>query len=815
MKVLKFGGSSVGSAERIKNVLSIIEQTVKNENTVCVIFSAYQGVTDQLIEMGELAAAGNDKYRILLERFHKRHRETARELISAQNRKKTLVHIGKLQKNLDEILYGVFLVKELTTKTLDYIMSFGERLSAFTISDTLLDKNIDNTYVDTRHVVVTDNMFGNARVDFKRTNKKIRSLIGDKKRLYIVTGFIGATADQETTTLGRGGSDFSASLFGAALGAAEIEIWTDVDGVMTTDPKKVPQAFSIKRMTYDEAMELSHFGAKVIHPPTMQPALDKNITLRIKNTFNPSFEGTLISKKSAINGSIIRGLSSIDNVALLQIQGSGMIGATGIAERIFRALAAVQVNIILISQASSEHSICLGVLPDCAGRAKKALEHELRYELHYGQINEINIEADMSIIAVVGENMRRTRGIAGKIFQTLGKNGVNISAIAQGSSELNISMVIARKDEKKALNAIHNNFFIAEQKILNLFIVGTGLIGSALLAQIRRQLTYLEEKAFLQIRVIGLADIDHMLMNEQGISLKTWPAQLKNSAEKPDLNKFLKRIKSLSLPDSVFVDCTASGEVAAVYPALLASGVSVVTPNKMANAQPMKKYNELRTLTRKSNIQFLYETNVGAGLPVVGMIRDLLSSGDKIKQIEGVLSGTLSYLFNQFDGRKPFSEIVAEAKKKGFTEPDPRQDLNGMDVARKILILIREAGYPMEMRDLKIESLLPPETESARTLDEFFRLLKKYDAEFESKRQRAEAKGCRLRYMARFEKGRAQIKLTEIDKRHPFFTLNGSENIIAIHSDYYDLYPLVIKGPGAGAAVTAAGVFADILRLAR
>jgi len=815
MKILKFGGSSVGSADRIKNVLSIIDQTAKQENTVCVIFSAYQGVTDQLIEMGKLAAAGKEEYRDLLSRFHKRHRETGRELISVRNWKKIQTHIGKVQKNLDEILYGVFLVKELTAKTLDYIMSFGERLSAYTISAALQDKNIENTYVDTRNVVVTDNMFGNARVDFKKTNKKIRSLIGDKKHLYIITGFIGATAEQETTTLGRGGSDFSASIFGAALGAGEIEIWTDVDGVMTADPRKVSQAFSIKQMTYDEAMELSHFGAKVIHPPTMQPALDKNITLRIKNTFNPSFEGTLISKKSALNGAVIRGLSSIDNVALLQIQGSGMIGATGIAERIFRALAAVQVNIILISQASSEHSICLGVLPDCADRAKKALTHELRYELHYGQINEISIETDMSIIAVVGENMRRTKGIAGKIFQTLGKNGVNISAIAQGSSELNISMVIARKDEKKALNAIHNNFFIAEQKILNIFVVGTGLIGSALLAQIRKQLPYLEEKTFLQIRVTGLADIDHMCMNEQGIPLKTWPAQLKKSGEKSDLNSFLKRMKTLSLPNSVFVDCTASREVAAFYPAILKAGISVVTPNKMANAQSMKKYNELRNLTRKSNIQFLYETNVGAGLPVVGMIRDLLSSGDKIKKIEGVLSGTLSYLFNQFDGTKPFSDIVAEARQRGYTEPDPRQDLNGMDVARKILILIREAGYHVEMRALKIESLLPPETESAGSLNEFFRVLKKYDNTFESKRLQAQKKGCRLRYMARFEDGRAQIKLTAVDSNHPFYTLNGSENIIAIHSDYYDLYPLVIKGPGAGAAVTAAGVFADILRLAR
>jgi aspartokinase/homoserine dehydrogenase 1 len=815
MKVLKFGGSSVGTAERIVNVMHIIEQILKKTDPVCVVFSAYQGVTDQLIEMGLLAAAGKEKYKVLFESCHKRHRETARALIAAQNRKKVQAQITRLHTNLEEILYGVYLVKELTPKTLDYIMSFGERLSAFTISESLNDRGFKNTFVDTRELIVTDNAFGNARVDFKRTNRKIRSFIGDKKHLFIITGFIGTTTDHETTTLGRGGSDFTASIFGAALGVEEVEIWTDVDGVMTADPRKVPQAFSIKRMTYDEAMELSHFGAKVIHPPTMQPALEKNITLRIKNTFNPAFEGTRISKKSARNGAIIRGLSSIDNVSLLQIQGSGMVGATGIAERIFRALAAVQVNIILISQASSEHSICLGVLPECSKKAKKALEQELRYELHYGQINEISIETDMSIIAVVGENMRRTKGIAGKIFQTLGKNGVNISAIAQGSSELNISMVIDRGDEKKALNAIHNNFFMTEKKVLNLYLVGTGLIGSELLRQLSKQADYIANQLFTDIRVIGIADIDRMLIAEEGIPLKSWYGLLKKSGIKSDLNIFVKTIKELSLSDSVFIDCTASEAVTDLYGNLLGSGISIVTPNKMANAQPMKKYNRLRSLAQKTNGRFLYETNVGAGLPVIATIRDLRACGDRITKIEGVLSGTLSYLFNSFDGRKPFSRVVFEAKTKGYTEPDPRQDLNGIDVARKLIILVREAGYKIEMKNLILEELLPPDVDEAKSVAEMFRNLKKHDSEFESRRQKAAEKGKVLRYIACFENGKAQIRLTEINSAHPFFNLKGSENIIALSSDYYNQFPLVIKGPGAGATVTAAGVFADILRLVK
>jgi len=773
MKVLKFGGSSVGSSERILNVLEIIIEKYKKSKFICVIFSAFQGVTDQLIKMGNMAASGNDTYKTLFEEISQRHIDTANTLLPVKNRKAALKEINHRLKNLEEILYGVFLVKELTPKTLDYIMSFGERLSAFIISESLKIRGLENTFVDSRNLIVTDDLFGNARVDFKRTNKKIKTEFGKKRQVYIITGFIGSTSAHETTTLGRGGSDFSASIFGAALGTKEIEIWTDVVGVLTADPKKVPQAFAIKQMTYEEAMELSHFGAKVIHPPTMQPALDKNIALRIKNTFNPAFEGTLISKKPAKNGGVIRGLSSIDKVSLLQIQGSGMVGATGIAERIFRALAALHINIILISQASSEHSICLGVLPDSAKKAKVALEKELRYEIHYGQINEITIEPDLSVIAVVGENMRKTKGIAGRI---------------------------------------HDNFYQAEKKVINLFLVGTGLIGGELLAQVNRQKDFLTIQRSVKIKVVGMADIDRMIFNIKGISLDSWSKQLGESKDKSDITKFIHKLKTLSIPNSVFVDCTASSQIADHYSQLLETGISVVTPNKMANAQSMSKYNKLRGLTLNNDIHFNYETNVGAGLPVIETIKNMIASGDKILKIEAVLSGTLSYLFNNFDGRKPFSQMVHEAKEMGYTEPDPRQDLNGMDVARKLLILIREAGYNFEMKQIKLKGLLPPEAEKAKSEKELYSILKKYDLEMESRRRKAEQEGGALRYIARYENNKASIALTKVDLNHPSYTLNGSENIIILHSEYYKDFPFVVKGPGAGAAVTAAGVFADVLR---
>jgi aspartokinase/homoserine dehydrogenase 1 len=808
MNILKFGGSSVGSAERIKKVNEILIGRVKNGQKIVVIFSAVQGVTDKLIEASKLAAQGNDDYQSVIDELQTIHVDIVNTLISVNNRSAVLTHLKILLKNLEELLYGVYLVKELTSKTLDYIMSFGERFSAFIINSCLNDYSIDSLYVDSRELIVTDNNFGNAHIDYKKTYNNIKETLDGSHSSYIVTGFIAAPRQNETTTLGRGGSDLSASVFGAALDAEKIEIWTDVDGVMTADPRRVPEAFSVKRMTYEEAMELSHFGAKVIHPPTMQPALDKEIPILIKNTFNLQFEGTQITKKSDANGFIIKGLSSIDDISLVQIQGSGMVGATGIAERIFKALANENVNIILISQASSEHSICIGVLPHCAKKAKKALKEELKYELHYGIVNNIKIEKNMAVIAVVGENMRRTKGIAGRVFSTLGQNNINISAIVQGSSELNISVVIANSDIDKALNTIHHEFFIKEDSLLNVFLVGTGLIGSTFLRLIA-------DKGDLskRLRISGIANIDKMYLHKQGIEAGAWQKIFDNKGVKVDLDHFINEIKNQNLSRTVFVDCTASPKMKNYYRDLLKSGVSVVTPNKYANAADYKFYKKLHEIQQKSSARFLYETNVGAGLPVIETMQTLLKTGDEIKRIEGILSGTLSYIFNVFDGSEPFSRVVRKAKEQGYTEPDPREDLSGNDVARKILILARETGVQMNIEDIDLQGLLPDKAERASTVDEFFEILREFDGEYEEKLQKARSNNKKLRYIAVFEKGKAKVALTEVGADHPFYSMAGSDNIIALYTKFYNETPLVVKGPGAGANVTAAGVLGDVLKL--
>ena len=812
MNVLKFGGSSVGSAERIKKVNEILIERVKNGQKIVVVFSAVKGVTDKLIEASKMAAQGDDDYQSIIDELQTIHVDIVNTLISVNNRSAVLTHIKILLKNLEELLYGVYLVKELTPKTLDYIMSFGERFSAFIINSCLNDNNIDSVYVDSRELIVTDNNFGNTHIDYKKTYNNIKEALDGSHNSYIVTGFIAATAKKETSTLGRGGSDLSASVFGAALEADEIEIWTDVDGVMTADPRRVPEAFSVKRMTYEEAMELSHFGAKVIHPPTMQPALDKEIPILIKNTFNPQFEGTQITRKSDTNGFIIKGLSSIDDISLVQIQGSGMVGATGIAERIFKALANKNVNIILISQASSEHSICIGVLPECAKKAKKALKDELKYELHYGIVNNIKIEKNMAVIAVVGENMRRTKGIAGRVFSTLGQNNINISAIVQGSSELNISVVIANSDIDKALNTIHHEFFIKEDNLLNVFLVGTGLIGSTFL-QLIADTNGTDGDLYKRLRIAGIANIDKMYFDRKGVEVTQWQSILNNKGAKIDLDHFINELKIQNLSRAVFVDCTASSQMKNYYHGLFEAGVSVVTPNKYANAADYKFYKKLRETLQKTKAQFLYETNVGAGLPLIGMMQTLLETGDEIVRIEGILSGTLSYIFNVFDGREPFSRVVRKAKEQGYTEPDPREDLSGNDVARKILILAREAGAQINIEDVNLQGLLPEKAEKAADVEEFFKILEEFDADFEEKLHKARSNNKNLRYIAVFEKGNAKVDLMEVDAAHPFYSMEGSDNIIALYTKFYNETPLVVKGPGAGANVTAAGVLGDVLKL--
>jgi len=813
MNVLKFGGSSVGSADRIDKVNQILIDRVKNGNKVVSVFSAVQGVTDKLIKASHLAAEGDDSYQTIIDELETIHIQIVNQLITVNNRSAVLTHIKILLKNLEELLYGVYLVKELTPKTLDYIMSFGERFSAFIINSCLNDKGIDSAFIDSRQCIVTDNSFGNAHIDIKQTDLSIKNTIDGKHDCYIVTGFIASTKKNETTTLGRGGSDLSASIFGAALQAKEIEIWTDVDGVMTADPRKVTDAFSIEQMTYEEAMELSHFGAKVIHPPTMQPALDKGIPIRIKNTFNPDFKGTLITGKSKSHDFLVRGLSSIDNVSLVQIQGSGMVGATGIAERIFNALARKNVNIILISQASSEHSICIGVLPDCAKKAKKALKEELKYELHYGIVNNIIVEKDMAVIAVVGENMRQTKGIAGRVFKTFGENNINISAIVQGSSELNISVVISNNDINTALNSIHSEFFLNNKKMLNIFLVGTGLIGSTLLQLIADTKNLPGRDLSQTLQITGLANINKMYINKRGIDPSKWKDAIEKDGQKIDISQFIEEIKKLKLPHSIFVDCTASPQMKNYYSDLFKADISVVTPNKYANAADFTFYTKLRESVKVSNAKFLYETNVGAGLPVLETMQSLLKTGDKVVRIEGILSGTLSYIFNVYDGSEPFSAVVKKAKEQGYTEPDPREDLSGNDVARKILILAREAGAKLDIEDIELQGLLPEKAKKSKSVQDFFDILPQFDEFYKSKLDTACRGNKKLRYIAIYKNGKTKVSLVAVDSNHPFYSMAGSDNIIALYTRFYNETPLVVKGPGAGANVTAAGVLGDVLKL--
>lgn len=814
MKIMKFGGSSVGSSELIKQVISIIKDSSENSKGIVVVFSAFKGVTDQLIALSRLASQGDESYYNSFKELESRHFGVAKDIIATSNQSKVFPHLIRTLNELQDVLHGVYLVKETSPRTLDFIMSFGERLSAYLISEALLDRKIDCEYLDSREVIKTNDHFGSAKVDFSITNQLIGEHFQQHKLPQIITGFIGSTQNNETTTLGRGGSDYSASVFGAACNAEVIEIWTDVNGVMTADPRKVEKAFTISNLSYEEAMELSHFGAAVVHPATMQPALDRKIPIKIKNTFNPQEEGTTISKKSLTTNGPIKGISSIDDIALIRVQGSGMVGVAGVARRIFGAMANNSINVIFITQASSEHSVCFAILPQQAQMAKKALEAEFQPELRDKMISEIIVEKDLSIIAIVGERMRHTPGISGKAFYALGRNGVNVNAIAQGSSELNISVVVSKEDEAKTLNALHDAFFLSSKKTINLFLVGTGHIGKALLKQIHSQSNTLAQEYSLLFDLIGLSNIENMLFDRKGIDLSNWKSNLQASNTKANLAEFFNKMTGLNLQNSIFIDCTASDEVVKMYNKILDTNISIVTPNKKAISDQYQQYLEIKKTARKHNVQFAYETNVGASLPIIGTIRDIIVSGDKIVKMEGVLSGTLSYIFNSFCEGKTFSTVVKEAKEKGYTEPDPREDLKGSDVARKLLILCREIGLTFELEDIYIENILPESTLKAKSIESFFKELKNHDREFEKKRKKAAEKNCVLRYIAQLENNKAEILLKEVDENHPFYNLSKNDNILALYTIYCQDRPIVIKGPGAGVEVTAAGVLADVIRVA-
>ena len=824
MLVLKFGGSSVGSLKGIESIIEILKDKDHSGNVPAVVVSAFCGVTDTLIELANTAVNGKiDKK--LIDTITKRHNEIAAHFLKGSDKKNAEKNIESNIALLSNILDGISLLSELSLRSLDLIMSFGERLSASLLSSILTANNIKAGYLDAREIIKTDSNFGRAQILKKESEDKINAHFKtSKKAIQIITGFIGSTIDGHTTTIGRDGSDLSAAVFAAALGAKKLEIWTDVDGLLTADPNIVKNAFRIEEISYTEAMEISHFGARIIFPPSVKPALEKGIPIIIRNTFNQSCSGTKITANASAGKYPIRGISSISSAALVRVQGSGMVGVSGFSARVFGSLARKGISVMLISQSSSEYSICFAVMPEESQQAEVTLKEEFANEIRSGSIEKPIIEKDLSIIAVVGSAMKSTSGISGKFFHALGRNGINIIAIAQGSSETNISAVISSQNEGKALNAIHDAFFFSNHRSVNLFLVGTGLIGGTLLEQIAENQDKLKDD-MIRVNLIGAANYDKMVFSLNGLDPKKVKKMLTTQGKVEGTeqievgfkgaNAFIDKMASLNLPNSCFCDSTASEDIANLYEKVLHSSISIVTPNKKANSGSLDYYKRLTTYSKKRGIPYLYECTVGAGLPVISSLRDLFLSGDKIIKIEAILSGTLSFIFNSFDGKIPFSALVREAKSKGYTEPDPRDDLNAMDAARKVLILARECGLNIEFKNVTIEPILPQACFKAKDIDTFFKELEKTDADYEKKRAQAASEKKQLRYIAVIEEGKAKLSLRAEEEGSPFRSLVDSDNIVVITTNRYSKLPMVIKGPGAGAQVTAGGIFADILRTAR
>ncbi|REE01059.1 bifunctional aspartate kinase/homoserine dehydrogenase I [Marinoscillum furvescens] len=805
MKVLKFGGTSVGSEEAIRQVAKIVQGNV---DQIVMVSSAVGGVTDQLVEIGDTAARGKKEYESLLEAVKLRHEQMYYNLV--ENKPDT--NFYDIIEEFEDICRGVWLLRELTPRSADFIHSIGERLSTLIITDFFRTQGIDITLYDSRKYIVTDDQFGNANVNFKLTNERLQEAKKSFTKVNLFPGFVAATEENETTTLGRGGSDYTAAILAGLLAADHFEVWTDVDGLMTADPRIVKKAHFIEHVSYEEALELSHFGAKVIYPPSIQPALEKGIPITIKNTFNPEQKGTLITKEWDEDKQLIRGISSIKDIALVTLSGSSMVGIPKFSYRFFRALSTANVNVILITQASSEHSITVGIDGKESGRALRALNTEFEEMIATNRINPIEIEDNFSIIALVGSNMRNQVGVSGQMFNVLGKNGVSIHAIAQGSSERNISAVISKEDLHKALNVLHESFFLSLTKRINLFIIGTGNVGKAFINQLAQQFTFLKKNHQLNIKIIGLANSRQMHFEKDGIPLSKWESYL---AEGVAFTKedFIQNMYDVNLRNSIFIDITASEDIAALYADILKKSISVVTPNKIAATGPQTDYLNLKSMSKRYGSQFLFETNVCAGLPVLSTLNDLVRSGDQVHQIEAVLSGTLVFLFNEYDGTTKFVDVIKKAKELGFTEPDPRLDLFGSDVKRKILILIRESGYTCEYDDIELNSFLPESCMESSSVEDFYEKVEKEEAHFKKLYEDAKAKGARLKVVAKYKDGHGSVGLEAVDATHPFYNLEGKDNIVLFYTKRYDDHPMVIKGAGAGAEVTASGIFADVLRL--
>ncbi|MGF7076279.1 bifunctional aspartate kinase/homoserine dehydrogenase I [Mucilaginibacter sp. 3215] len=813
MKVLKFGGTSVGSVSSIQTLLSILKDEVKNEEKPVVVLSAMGGVTNLLSAMAEDAANGKE-FTAGLAELEKRHFDTVKALLDVQNQNPALTRLKIHFNQLEELLQGVLTLRELTPKTRDQVLAFGERCSTLMVSKVAAQHFGDVLFVDAADVIKTDSAFGNAKVNTELTERLVQGLYTENKgKTLIVTGFIASNDAGQTTTLGRGGSDYTAAIFGAALNAQEVQIWTDVNGMMTADPRMVKKAFSLTELTYTEAMELSYFGAKVIYPPTMIPAFLKKIPIVIKNTFEPEFEGTVIRHDCKASTLPIKGISSINNISILNLEGSGMVGKSGFSGRLFSLLAREQINVILITQSSSEHSITFAVQPQDTDRAKQVIEQEFELELAAKKLEHLVIEKNLAILAIVGENMKQTPGMSGKLFQALGRNGVNVRAIAQGSSEYNISVIISANDLSKALNAVHDAFFVQLTKTLHAFCLGTGNIGKTLFNQLNAHSEYLKDNNGIQVKIAGISNTRKMTFNSDGISLDTWQNDLQSSPYEADLQSFINRMKEMNLPNCVFIDNTASPVPIGFYEEIFKANISVITCNKIGNSGSYKQYRTFKDTARAHGVDFFYETNVGAGLPIINTLKNLMNSGDRVQRIEAILSGTISFIFNNFKGDANFHDVVKEAQDKGYTEPDPRDDLSGKDFMRKMLILARDAGYAMEEAHVEIESVLPKASLEAKTVEDFYATLKTEDAHFAKLKDAAEKDGKVLRYIGKLEDGKVSITLQMVDENHPFYMLSGSDNIISFTTDRYRERPLVVKGPGAGAEVTAAGVFADLINV--
>lgn len=815
MNVLKFGGSSVCSPENIIKVKDIIQSKIEAEPLVVVV-SAFGGVTNSLLACCRLAEAGDEQYQQLLDKISQHHLACMQELLPAKEQSAPMGAVRLLLNELEDILRGVYLVREVTAKTLDRVSGFGEILSSAILSYYLQRNKIAVILADPREFIVTDNFYGKANVNFELCEQKIKQYFEEKDfEVVVCPGFLASDVLGNSTTLGRGGSDYTAALLAAALEVTQLEIWTDVSGMMTADPRYVKQAYAIPQLDYVEAMELTYFGAKVLYPPSVHPVYKKGIPIFIKNTFYPEAVGTKIHHFSEKDSQSIRGISCIENISLFNLSGSSMVGIPYFSHRLFEALAQVKVSVVLITQASSEHSICIAIDDEDIEKAQIAIENAFRLEFEQEMLNPLEVESDLAIVALVSSQMKNRIGLCGKMFSVLGYNGINIKAIAQGSSELNVSAVIEKHQIKKALNTLHESFFLSDLKRVNLFVIGTGGVGKALLDQLSEQATYLKEHSEIDLRICGIANSRKMLFDLDGIPLGEAVDKLMEKGVEMDIALFFAEMTSLNLRNSIFIDNTANETVASNYAEALMNSIAVVTPNKIACTGKYSEYEKLKNLSAQYRTHFRFETNVGAGLPVINTLNDLIRSGDEIRGIQAVLSGSLNFIFNNYTGEDAcFADVVKQAQTAGYTEPDPRIDLSGVDVKRKILILLRESGFELELEDIETKSFIPDKCMQTESVADFFLSLEQEEEHFKNWVNEANREERKLKYVATFENGRANIGLEKVAPDSPLYNLEGKDNIVMFHTKRYPEQPLVVKGAGAGAAVTASGIFGDIMRIA-